>query len=101
MAGPRTRRNPPLGGKDELAGAPTKGNSTPAVSCAPTPAPAQGPAPTPAPASVPASAQGPPRRYMDEDLQRATKLALELFVKGQEHGQLQANSAPCEQPLKT
>ena len=28
------------------------------------------------------------------------KLALELFVKGQEHGQLQANSASCEQPLK-
>ena len=40
MAGPRTHHNPPLGGKDELAGAPTKGNSIPAISHAPTPAPA-------------------------------------------------------------
>ena len=96
MAGPRTRRNPPLGGEDELAGAPTEGNSTPSpspvVSQAQTPAPAQAPAPTPAP--------GPPGRYTDEDLQRATKLALESFVKGQEHGQLEANSALREQPLK-
>ena len=96
MAGPRTRRNPPLGGEDELAGAPTEGNSTPSpspvVSQAQTPAPAQAPAPTPAP--------GPPGRYTDEDLQRATKLALESFVKGQEHGQLPANSAPREQSLK-
>ena len=35
-------------------------------------------APTPAPASAP----GPPGRYIDKDLQRTTKLALELFVKG-------------------
>ena len=96
MAGPRTRRNPPLGGEDELAGAPTEGNSTPAVSRAPTPAPAQALAPTPAPA--PASVPGPPGRYTDEDLQRATKLALESFVKGQEHGQ--ANSAPRDRALK-
>ena len=96
MAGPRTRRNPPLGGKDELAGAPTEGNSTLAVSRAPNPAPAQAPAPTSAPASTP----GPPGRYTDKDLQRATKLALKSFVKSQEHGQLQANSAPCEQPFK-
>ena len=40
MASSRTRRNPPFGGKDELAGAPTKGNSIPAISHAPTPAPA-------------------------------------------------------------
>ena len=96
MAGPRTRRN--------AGGAPTDDSGTPeptpAVSHAPTPAPAQtpvpaqAPAPTPAPASVP----GPPGRYTDEDLQRATKLALELFVKGQKHGQ--ANSALRDGALK-
>ena len=80
MAGPRTRCNLLFGGKDKLAGAFTKGNSTPAVSCAPIPAPAQAPAPTPAPASAP----GLPGRYTDEDLQRPTKLALDSFVKGQE-----------------
>ena len=100
MAGPRIRRNPLLGGEDELAGAPTKGNSIPAVSCASTPAPAQAPAPISAPAFAPASAPSPPERYTDEDLQRATKLALKLFVKGQKHGQLQANSAPQKQLLK-
>ena len=98
MAGPRNRRNPPLGGEDELAGAPTEGNSTPAVSRAPTPAPARALAPTPAPA--PASVPGPPGRYTDKNLQRATKLALESFVKGQEHGQLQASTAPRDRPLK-
>ena len=98
MAGPRTRRNPPLGGEDELAGAPTEGNSTPSPSpvVSQAPAPAQASAPTLAPASAP----GPPGRYTDEDLQRATKLALESFVKGQEHGQLQASSVPREQPQK-
>ena len=59
---------------------------TPTIFCAPTPAPPQAPAP------APASVLGPPGRYTDKDLQKATKLALELFVKGQEHGQ--ANSAP-------
>ena len=80
MAGPRTRRN--------AGGAPTDDSGTPV----PTPAVSR----TPAPASVP----GPPGRYTDEDLQRATKLALESFVKGQEHGQLQASSVPREQPQK-
>lgn len=78
MAGPRTRRsprnNPPLTGEDELAGdapeAPTKGSSTP----------------TSAPAQVPTSVPGPTGMYTDVDLQRATRLALESFVKGQEHG---------------
>ena len=92
MAGPCTCRN--------AGGAPTNDGGTPvptpAVSRASTPAPAQGSAPTPASASAPS----PPRRYTDEDLQRATKLALESFVKGQEYGQLQANFAPCKQPLK-
>ena len=100
MAGSHTRCND---GK-----APTDNNNSPvpipAVSCAPTAAPAQtlvpaeaptsaqAPASTPAPASVP----GPPGRYTDEDLQRATKLVLESFIKGQEHGQLQASSVSCE-----
>ena len=83
MAGPRTRRN---AGK-----APTNGSGT----SKPTPAVSRAPTPT----SV--SAPGPPRRYTDEDLKRANKLALKLFVKGQEHGQLQANAALREQPLKT
>ena len=96
MAGPCTRRNPPFGGEDELAEAPTEGNSTPAISRAPTPAPAQALAPTSAP--TPASVPGPPGRYTDKNLQRTTKLALELFVKGQEHGQ--ANSALWDRALK-
>ena len=47
-----------------------------------------------------ASILGLPGRYIDKDLQRATKLVLKLFVKGQELGQLQASFAPCKQPLK-
>ena len=70
MAGPCTRRN--------AGGTPTDSSGTPE------PTPAIFRAPTPAPAS----ASGPPGRYTDEDLQKATKLALESFVKGQEHGQL-------------
>ena len=93
MAGPRTWRNAPPAGNDELAGrAPSKGSGIP------TPTPAASRAPIPAPAS--ASALGPPGKYTDEDLQRATKLVLELFLLGQEHGQLQANSAPRDKPLK-
>ena len=68
MSGPRTHRN--------AGRAPTNDNGTlvpmPAVFCALT--------------SAPASAPGLPERYTDEDLQRATKLALELFVKGEEYG---------------
>ena len=88
MTGPRTRRNPLLGGKNELAGAPIEGNSTSAISCAS----------IFAPILAPALASGPPKRYTDKNLQRATKLALELFVKGQKHGQ--ANSAPRNKGLK-
>ena len=94
MAGPHIRRN--------AGGAHTNDSGTPkltiAVSRIPTPAMAQAPAPTPVPAL--ASVSGPPGRYMDENLQRATKLALKLFVKGQEHDQLQANSALREHPQK-
>ena len=64
MAGPRTRRN--------AGGAPTNNNGIPvptlAVSRAPT--------------LTPASVLSPPEKYTAEDLQRATKLALESFVKG-------------------
>ena len=96
MAGPRTRRN---------AGGVSTNNSgtsvfTHAVSCASTPAPAQTfvltevSVPTQALALIPTptSTLGPPGRYIDKDLQRTTKLTLELFVKSQEHGQLQTNS---------
>ena len=98
MAGLRICRN--------AGGAPTNDNSTPkptpAVSYALIPAPAETSAPAQAPAltSAPASIPGPPERYTNEDLQNATKLTLELFVKGQEYGQLQANSASRKQPLK-
>ena len=98
MAGRHTRRN--------ASGAPTNNSGTfkptPAISCAPTLAPAQTPVSTQAPAPILASASVPglPGRYMDKNLQKATKLALESFVKGQKYGQLQASSAPCKQPLK-
>ena len=97
MAGPRTCRN--------AGGAPINDRnisvSKPAVSCTPTPALAQTLALAQAPAPVSASAPSSPGRYTDKDLQKATKLALELFVKGQEYGQLQRNFAPCKQSLKT
>ena len=104
MARPSTCRN--------AGRAPTNDSGTsfpiPVVYRAPTPAAAQTPITTkastptqaPTPASASASAPGQLRRYTNKDLQRATKLALKLFVKGQEYGQLQANSAPCKQPLK-
>ena len=81
MAGTRARqsfcRNLPPAGKNELARAALKAltndsgtpSYTPAVSRVPTPAPA--PLLTPAKLVV---------KYTDADLQRATKLALELFV---------------------
>ena len=72
MAGSRTRRN--------TGGAPTNDSGTPV----PTPAVSFAPTLAPAPASVP----GPLGRYTNKDLQRATKLALESFVIGQEDGQL-------------
>ena len=81
MAGPRTHRsfchNPPPGDENELAGGPTgaftKGSNTS------TPSPPVSRAQTPADALAPTSA---PLRgmYTDTDLQRATKLALELFI---------------------
>ena len=96
MASLHTRCNLPFNGKDKLAEAFTERNSIPAVCRALTLAPAQALAPTPALAST----LDPPERYIDEDLLTATKLALKLFIKGQEHGQLQANFTPREQSLK-
>ena len=66
MAGPRSRCNLPFDGKNELARAPTEGNSTAAVFHAPISASGQALFPTPAPA--PASVPGPPGRYMDKDI---------------------------------
>ena len=82
MTGSHTRCNPSTGSKDELvSGAPIDNSGTPK--------------PTPTvfyPLTLaPASASDPPGRYTNKDLQKATKLALKLFVKGQEHGQLWAN----------
>ena len=78
MAESHTRRN---AGK-----APTNDSNTPVpilvVSCILTPVPAQALTFTSAPAFIP----GLPGRYTDENLQKATKLALKSFVKGQEHG---------------
>ena len=98
MTGSHTRHN--------IGGALINNNSAPvpipAVFCAPTVAPAQTPALTEAPAltqapaltlvSALASVLGLLSRYTDEDLQRATKLVLESFFKGQKHGQLQTSS---------
>ena len=104
MAGPRTRRNPRrnphLGGEDELTGsppgAPTKGSNTPTlfppVSWVQTPVDTL--APTPAP---------PRGMYTNVDLQRATKLALELFIQGQVHAQRSvsvARNEALDRPLK-
>ena len=82
MAGSHTRCN--------AGGAFTNGSATPE------PTPTISRALIPALASIP----GPPERYTNKNLQRAIKMALELFIKGQKHGQLHVNSAPCEQPLK-
>ena len=100
MARPRTHCN--------IGKAPTNDSDTPVLTptvfCAPTPAPAQTSvlakaptpvqAPTPTPTSASDSVLGPSGRYTDKDLQRSTKLTLELFVKGQEHVQLQESTAP-------
>ena len=84
MAGPCAchsfYRNPPPAGEDELvratSEAPTNDNGTPshtsAVSYVSTPAPA--------PPLAPAK---PVAKNTNANLQRATKLALELFVQGQ------------------
>lgn len=89
MAGLRTCRNSAPVGKNELIGRVfTEGSNiftpTPAIFCALTPAFA----PT----------LGPPGMYTDMNLQKAIRLALKLFVKGQKHGQ--ANFAPQDRFFK-
>ena len=92
MTGPYTYHNSSLTSENELTrdawGAPTKDSGTPTpisiVFYAPTPTPTQVPAPAQTPAPIPS----PPGLYTDANLQRGTKLALQLFVKGQEYGQL-------------
>lgn len=75
MARPQTCHNPPPTSKDKLAErAPTKGNGT----FIPTSAISY--AFTLAPAWSSALVLHQPDRYMDKDLQQATKLALESFI---------------------
>ena len=104
MAGPRSRRsprrNPPPGGEDELAGgppgAPTEGSNTPT----PSPPVSRAQTPADAPAPTPAPLRG---TYTNVNLQRATKLALELFIQGQAHAQGLASAAwdkALDKPLK-
>ena len=91
MAKPHTHCNLPLIGKDKLTEdapeAPTKNNGTLtpifAIFYILTSMLAQ--IPTSIQASTPAS--GPPDMYINIDLQKATKLALELFIKSQKYGQ--------------
>ena len=83
MIGLQTCRNPVPAGKDELTEKVLiKGSGTstfiPAVLYTPIPILPQVPALVQALALTP----GLPSRYTDEDLQRATKLALKLFIKG-------------------
>ena len=83
MTGPRTRRslrcNPPPDGENELAGslpgALTESSNTPTSS----PPVFRAQTPTDAPALTPAPPRG---TYTNVDLQKATKLALKLFVQG-------------------
>ena len=46
------------------------------------------------------SGLGPLGRYIDENLQKSTKLVLELFIQDQEHGQLYVNSTLWKRSLK-
>lgn len=100
MAGPRICRNLTSVKKDKLAGGVfTKGSNTPtpflAISHAQTPALAQALSLTQALAFAPGLSD----MYTNIDLQKIIHLAQELFIKGQEHGQLQANSTPRDCPL--
>lgn len=78
----------------------TNNNNTfvliPAVFCAFTPMPAQ----TFSLTLTLASALGPPDIYINEDLQKTIKLALKLFVRGQDYDQLKANSVSQNKAFK-
>ena len=91
MAGPRARRSPrrnaPLTGKDELAGAaPTEGSGTPI------PTPVLSRASTPAPATAPAAAPS-----LDNKL---FKQFIKAYLEAQVPGRTEVDSEPREQPLK-
>ena len=77
-------------------------NLTSAVFCITTSALVQIPIPAQAPVFTLTftSALGPPRRYTNKNLQKAIKLALKIFAKGQKYDQLQTNSARFKQSLK-
>ena len=114
MAGLYTYHNPLFSGKDKLAEAFIKRNSTPSpfsiVFCTFISAPPQTPvlaealmlaqASTLTLAFIPVFIPDLLERYTNKDLQRTTKLVLELFVKDQEYNQLQVTSLLCKQLLK-
>lgn len=79
MASPCICRNLHLAGKDQFTEQVfIDGSDIPVIFYVFIPIPPQAPTPASAPGSL--------GRYTDENLQKATKLALKLFVKGQEHG---------------
>ena len=91
MAGPRVcrspRRNPPLTGEDELAGAaPTEGSGTPI------PTPVLSHAPTPAPATASAVAPS-----SDNEL---FKQFMKAYLEAQVPGRTEVDPKPRKQPLK-
>lgn len=95
-------QNPPLVDSvdDELDDGPPGASTESSGSMAPT-SQVSSRAPTLGPTPAPNTSVG---RYTDEDLQKATKLALESFLQGQEHAQRQAGfqvpAEPRERPLK-
>ena len=104
MTGPPTRQSPCRNllsaGEDKIAGAalgaPTNDSGTPSH----TPAVSRVPTPAPAPPLALAKLVA---KYTDADLQRATKLAPESFVQGQQQAQSQMAPLalkPQERPLK-
>lgn len=98
MAGPCARCKLFPAGKYELAQETAiDGSNTLVVSCIPTFAPTQ----ISALAQNFALAPGLLGRYIEKDLWRATKLALESFVWNQKYHQNQANFMPYNWSLKT
>ena len=104
MAGTRTQRssrqNPSPTGEDELTGAAPRALTNDSGTPSHTPAVSRVLIPAPAPSSAPAKLVD---KYTNANLQRATKLALELFVQGQQEVQSQMALPvlePQEWPLK-
>lgn len=78
----------------------TNGSGTPVLTLAIFNAPTLTLIEAPAPVQIFVPALCLPNWYINKNLQRATKLTLESFIRSQEHGQLQTNSAPQNKPLK-